>query len=197
MMGRGGPGGGPPGVAVLTPGASGAPHLLRLGGQVWRCAIGRGGVRDGTEKREGDGATPAGPLPLRRVLYRADRGAAPGARVPVAPLAPTDGWCDDPGDAAYNRPVTLPHPARHEALWRADATYDILGILGWNDGIDPAFAEAVGRPAPISPGRGSAIFVHLARPDWAPTEGCVALAERDLRAALGAGLVVIEVLPAG
>lgn len=198
---------GNPGIAILTPGRAGAPHLLRLGGEVWRCAIGHGGVRSVAEKREGDGATPAALLPLRRLLYRADRvrapepfrasqGAAQGAtiaaRLPVAPLAPTDGWCDDPTDAAYNRPVTLPHPARHEALWRVDAAYDILGVLSWNDGTD-----AGGRPAPISPGRGSAIFLHLARPDWAPTEGCVALIERDLRAALGAGLLGIEVLPTG
>lgn len=178
----------PPGLAILTPGRAGAPHLLRLDGHAWRCAIGRGGVR--ADKREGDGATPAGTLPLRRVLYRADRVAAPACRVPVAPMAPNDGWCDDPGDPAYNRPVALPHPARHEALWRDDPAYDILGVLGWNDGTGPD-----GRPAPIARGRGSAIFLHLARPDWAPTEGCIALAERDLRVALGAGLQAIEVLP--
>jgi L,D-peptidoglycan transpeptidase YkuD (ErfK/YbiS/YcfS/YnhG family) len=175
-----------PGLAMLTPGQGGAPHLLRLGGESWRCAIGRGGVS--SDKREGDGATPAGRLPLRRVLYRADRVAAPACRVPLAPLAPADGWCDDPGDAAYNRLVTLPHPARHEALWRAEAAYDIVGVLGWNDGTGPD-----GRAAAIARGRGSAIFLHLARPDFTPTQGCVALLERDLRAALAAGLLAIEV----
>ena len=144
----------------------------------WRCAVGRGGIR--ADKREGDGATPRALLPLRRVLYRADRGPPPRCAVPVEPLAPNDGWCDDPSDAAYNHPVTLPYAASHEELWRADAVYDIIGVLGWND-------------APVVRGRGSAIFLHLARPDYAPTEGCVALALPDLRAALAAGLTAIEV----
>ena len=164
------------GTARVTP-----DGLVRLGGQVWRCALGVGGVR--SDKQEGDGATPAGLLPLRRVLYRADRVAPPvGCVVPVEPLAPGDGWCDDPGHPDYNRRVTLPHPARHERLWREDAVYDLIGVLGWNDD-------------PVMRGRGSAIFLHLARPGWAPTEGCVALAEPDLRALLAAGLGAIEVVP--
>ncbi len=85
-----------------------------------------------------------------------------------------------PADPAYNQPVALPHPGRHERLWREDAVYDIVGVLGWNDD-------------PVRPGRGSAIFLHVARPDFAPTEGCVALALPDLRAALAAGLTGIEV----
>jgi L,D-peptidoglycan transpeptidase YkuD (ErfK/YbiS/YcfS/YnhG family) len=144
----------------------------------WRCAIGRGGIR--ADKQEGDGATPRALLPLRRVLYRADRGPAPRCAVPVEPIGPTDGWCDDPADPAYNRPVTLPYAGRHEELWRADGVYDIIGVLGWND-------------EPVRRGRGSAIFLHVARPDYAPTEGCIALALPDLRAALAAGLTAIEV----
>ncbi len=116
------------------------------------------------------------------MLYRADRGPAPACRVPVEPLAPDDGWCDDPAHRDYNRPVRLPHPARHERMWREDGAYDIVGVLGWND-------------APVERGRGSAIFLHLARPDYAPTEGCVALSERDLRAVLAAGLRGILVAP--
>ena len=164
-----------PGIGVV-----GTDRVLRLGPLAWRCALGRGGIR--TDKQEGDGATPVGVLPLRRVFYRADRVSPPACRLPVEPLAPADGWCDDPADAAYNKRVTLPHPARHETLWREDGLYDLVGVLGWND-------------APVVRGRGSAIFLHLARPDLAPTEGCVALAGRDLRAALAAGLTAIEVLP--
>ncbi len=151
---------------------------LVLGGQVFRAALGRGGVR--ADKREGDGATPAGLLMLRRVLYRADRAPIPRAAVPREPIAESDGWCDDPGHPDYNRMVRLPHPARCEALWRRDGVYDILGVLGWND-------------APIQRGRGSAIFLHVARPDFAPTEGCVALAEPDLRSVLAAGLTALRV----
>lgn len=151
-----------------------------FGSEVVRCALGYGGVR--ADKQEGDGATPAGLLPLRRVLYRADKVARPQAAVPVVPLAPHDGWCDDPADAAYNRMVRLPYAGRHEVLWRHDALYDVVGVLGWND-------------APAVPGRGSAIFLHLARADWGPTEGCVALALPDLLAALRAGLREVLVSP--
>lgn len=154
---------------------------LVLGGLVFRCALGKGGVRPAVEKREGDGGTPAALMPLRRLLFRADRLSAPRCAVPVEPIAESDGWCDDPGHPRYNRRVSLPFDASHERLWRDDHLYDLVGVLGWNDD-------------PVERGRGSAIFLHLARPDYAPTEGCIALAERDLRAVLEAGLRGVEVL---
>jgi L,D-peptidoglycan transpeptidase YkuD (ErfK/YbiS/YcfS/YnhG family) len=144
-----------------------------------RAAIGRGGISG--HKQEGDGATPAGTLPLRRVLFRADRVPAPACAAPRAPLAPDDGWCDDPGHPDYNRLIRLPHAARHEALWRDDALYDVIGVLGWND-------------APVVPGRGSAIFLHIARPDGAPTDGCIALPRAEVLALLRAGLSGIRVV---
>jgi len=152
-----------------------------LGGLVFRCALGRAGVR--RDKQEGDGATPAGLLPLRRVLYRADRVAVPECTSPVEPLAPADGWCDDVGQSDYNRMIRLPHEGHYEELWRQDALYDIVGVLGWND-------------SPVQRGRGSAIFLHVAQPDYQPTEGCIALAQGDLRQVLAAGLNEILVLPA-
>jgi L,D-peptidoglycan transpeptidase YkuD (ErfK/YbiS/YcfS/YnhG family) len=150
-----------------------------LRGETYRAALGRGGVR--ADKSEGDGATPLGLLPLRRVLYRADHGRPPACAVPIEPLAPEDGWCDDPTHRDYNRMIRLPHPGRHERLWRDDAVYDLIGVLGWND-------------APVERGRGSAIFLHAARPDFAPTEGCIALPEPVLRQVLAAGLSEIEVV---
>lgn len=130
-----------------------------------RCALGRGGVR--IDKREGDGATPAGAFPLRRLLFRTDRLDRPVTGLPVDPIRADDGWCDDPKDPAYNRPVRLPFAASHEKLWRDDALYDLVAVVGHND--DP----------PV-PGMGSAIFLHVAKPDWGPTEGCVALTRDDL-----------------
>jgi len=130
-----------------------------------RCALGRGGVRP--DKREGDGATPVGCFPLRRVLWRADRLPQPATGLPIAPIAPDDGWCDDSGDPAYNRPVRRPYPAGHEALWREDGVYDVILVMGHND-------------SPPVPGLGSAVFIHLARPGWDPTAGCVALALPDM-----------------
>ena len=156
-----------------------ADGRLVFQGRVLRAALGRGGMS--RHKQEGDGATPAGLLPLRRLLYRADRLAIPHSTLPRAPLAPDDGWCDDPHHADYNRQGRLPHAGRHEALWRQDAVYDLIGVLGWND-------------APVLRGAGSAIFLHVARPDFAPTEGCVALPLADLLALLAAGLGAIRVV---
>jgi L,D-peptidoglycan transpeptidase YkuD (ErfK/YbiS/YcfS/YnhG family) len=143
---------------------------LRWAGRHYRCALGRGGVR--ADKREGDGATPAGRFPLRRVLYRPDRLPPPATQLPIAPMAPDDGWCDAPGDPMYNRPVRLPYSGcRHEQMWRADGLYDLVVVIGHNDD-------------PVVPGMGSAIFLHVASRDYRSTEGCIALARGDLLALL-------------
>ena len=134
---------------------------LAIGARSFPCALGRGGIL--AAKREGDGATPAGTFPLRYLRYRADRLSRPATPLAAFAILPDDGWCDDPADAAhYNRPVRLPHPSRCERLWREDALYDLLVVLGHND-------------APPVPGLGSAIFLHVARPGYGATEGCVAL----------------------
>jgi L,D-peptidoglycan transpeptidase YkuD (ErfK/YbiS/YcfS/YnhG family) len=151
---------------------------LTLQNETFRAALGRGGVR--ADKREGDGATPAGVLPLRKVLYRPDRGAVPACSVAVQAINRGDGWCDDPVYPGYNRLVRLPIDASAEALWRDDALYDIIGVLGWND-------------SPVRPNRGSAIFLHIARADYAPTDGCVALAPDHLRRVLAMGLTELVV----
>jgi len=147
-------------------------------GETFRAACGRTGVS--ARKQEGDHATPAGLLPLRKVLYRADRLGKPKAAVPIEPLAPNDGWCDDPAARAYNTQIQLPNDVHHEELWRRDQVYDVIAVLGWND-------------APPERNRGSAIFLHVARPDYAPTEGCIALALFDLLQVLAGGLTAVEV----
>jgi L,D-peptidoglycan transpeptidase YkuD (ErfK/YbiS/YcfS/YnhG family) len=146
-----------------------------------RCAVGRGGI--GVKQREGDGVTPAGRWPLRRVLFRADRlDASPRTILPVESIEPGDAWCDIPGDPNYNRLVRLPYATVDERLWRDDPVYDVIAIVGYND-------------APVVQGKGSAIFIHVARPDYSATAGCVALARDDVLAALeqlrrGDGLVI-------
>ena len=134
-------------------------------GHAFTCALGRTGVT--TDKHEGDGATPAGRFIMRRGLYRADRLAKPAGSLPFAAIAAQDGWCDAPAHPDYNRPVRLPFAASHEVMWRDDHLYDVVVILGHNDD-------------PPRPGAGSAIFLHVAAPAYAPTEGCVALALPDL-----------------
>ncbi len=131
-----------------------------------RCALGRSGIT--ADKREGDGATPAGTLTLARALYRPDRMAPPDTDLALAALASGDGWCDAPLDASYNRQVRLPHGASCEALWRDDGVYDLIVVTDHN-------------AAPVTPHRGSAIFLHVARPGYAPTEGCIAFTLDDLR----------------
>lgn len=130
-----------------------------------RAVCGHGGVR--SDKREGDGASPEGIFPLVAAYYRPDRVAPPAAGLRLTPLCPEHGWVDDPDDKLYNRPVRLPCAARHEQLWREDGLYDLVVVIGYN--TDP----------PV-PGLGSAIFLHVARPDFAPTEGCIAVAREVL-----------------
>jgi L,D-peptidoglycan transpeptidase YkuD (ErfK/YbiS/YcfS/YnhG family) len=145
------------------------PDTLEWNGRRIACAIGRSGVR--ADKVEGDGATPAGCFPLRRVLYRPDRLGPPRTALPVAALNPHDGWCDDPTDPLYNHQVRQPYAASFEMLWRTDELYDLIVVLGHND-------------APAVPGRGSAIFMHVATRDFSPTAGCIALTRSDLLAIL-------------
>jgi len=167
---------------VSRPVATVAGGSLRFGALEFPCGVGRSGIVAADAKREGDGATPAAAMVLREVFYRPDRLTRPLTALPCRPLSQDDGWCDDPADPAYNRRVRLPYPGRHEKLWREDGIYDLIAVLGWND--DPPVA-----------GRGSAIFLHLARKDGAPTEGCLALTRPDLLAFLAAAPLgtVVEV----
>lgn len=133
------------------------------------CAFGRSGLTD--KKEEGDGATPIGKWPLRQLFHRPDRPAPPKTNLPVIEIAPDSGWCDDPRHDSYNQLVKLPFAASHEQLWRDDELYDLMVPLGYNDDV-------------IVAGKGSAIFFHLARNNYQPTEGCVAIAEEHMRALL-------------
>ena len=142
-----------------------------LAGHRVRCALGRSGVKPASQKREGDLASPAGVWPIREVRYRPDKGAPPRTALPAQPIAPDDGWCDDPYDDDYNRPVKLPRRGSFERMWREDDLYDLVVVLGYND--DP--------PRPMA---GSCMFLHVARSGFAGTEGCVALTREDVEALL-------------
>lgn len=152
-------------LRVFSLSARSTRGVVALGGMRFACALGRAGLA--ARKREGDGATPAGRWDLRMVLYRADRVRRPQTRLPAKPIGTMDGWCDERVDRNYNRPVRHPCRASAERLWRDDALYDLLVVLGYN-------------MRPRIKGRGSAIFMHLARPGYAPTEGCIALASPHL-----------------
>lgn len=137
---------------------------IRFGMMAIPCALGKGGVKTG--KREGDGATPRKTLRALRLYRRPDRPMVQ-TLIPVQTTTRRMGWCDDSASRHYNQPVTLPFDKSHEKLWRDDHLYDLV--------IDTDYNR---RPA--IKGRGSAIFIHLARPHYTPTEGCIALSRRDL-----------------
>ena len=143
---------------------------LRLGKDIYRCSIGRGGVKK--HKKEGDGATPVGEFSLEKVFYRADRVGLPLTGLPVEPITEQMGWCDDPKSSFYNKLISLPFEPSHEKLWRDDSVYNLIIIVGYN--INPTYS-----------GQGSAIFIHLAREGYTPTEGCIALNKEDLEKILG------------
>lgn len=150
---------------VVHPLVTGRGRLLWAGHDV-ACTLGRGGVR--LDKREGDGATPIGRFAFRSFYWRPDRFATkPAGALPSEALTPEYGWCDAPEHRDYNRPVRLPFGASHERLWRDDALYDVIVVIGHNDD-------------PVVPHAGSAIFMHLMRDDRGPTDGCIALARADL-----------------
>lgn len=150
---------------VWPVGQGGRRGILRAGPFLLPCSLGRSGPV--LTKREGDGGTPMGMFAIRRVHLRADRTGLRHRGRLFRVIAPDDGWCDAGRHPAYNRRVTLPFSASHEVLWREDALYDAIFELGYND--DPPLA-----------GRGSAIFLHVARPGFTPTEGCVAVERRRL-----------------
>ena len=130
------------------------------------CVLGRSGITH--DKHEGDGATPAGAHRLVGVLYRADRVRRPVTRLPALPIRRDDGWCDDPADRRYNRPVRLPYAASHERLWRDDHLYDLVVVLDYN------LRASGGRP-------GKRDLPASGRPGFRPTAGCVAVEMETMR----------------
>jgi len=139
---------------------------LVAGPLVLPVALGRSGIK--ANKREGDGATPRGRFRLRQLWWRPDRGARPRTLLPVRRITPYDAWCEDPRDRRYNRAIRLGPDAPGDHLWRKDRLYDLIIELDHNT-------------RPRIAGRGSAVFVHVARPGMAPTAGCVALTPDALR----------------
>lgn len=132
------------------------------------CVVGYNGIKQ--DKKEGDGGTPIGTFPLRQVWYRADKIDKPVTDLPTRVITQNDGWCDDSSSPLYNRWVDLSKPftKSHEKLWLENDLYDIIVEIGYNDET-------------IEKGKGSAIFMHVARPNFTPTDGCVALKLSDLK----------------
>jgi len=153
--------------------------IVQAGDLTFPAALGRSGRT--SRKREGDGATPIAGMRLLHGFFRKDQIKSPlGTTLPMIPIDKTMAWCDAPGDANYNRPTRLPFKPSHEMMMRGDHLYDICLVMDWN-------------MSSRSRNRGSAIFFHIAKPGYKPTDGCVAIVRRDMLRLLplvGPGTVV-------
>ena len=152
-------------LTVRTKPGEKSKGFLLAANRILPCALGRSGV--GTKRGEGDGITPRGDFYLHEMRVRADRISLRAASFSLQPIAQNDGWCDEPGDRNYNKPVQLPYPASHENLYRDDHLYDVVLVMDHN------ISQHMGVG-------GSAIFFHLAHADYRPTEGCVAISRADM-----------------
>jgi len=139
---------------------------LTAGPLAWPVALGRGGIL--ANKREGDGATPRGTFRALRLWWRADRNPRPATGLPVRPIGAADAWCEDPADRRYNRPIRMEAGQPGDRLRREDHLYDFIIEIDHN-------------ARPRVSGRGSAVFIHVAKPGLAPTAGCVAMPKARLR----------------
>jgi L,D-peptidoglycan transpeptidase YkuD (ErfK/YbiS/YcfS/YnhG family) len=142
--------------------AAGNPRRgwLTAGGQTVPVALGRGGIA--ANKREGDGSTPQGTFRPRQLWWRADRHPRPRTFLAVRAIRPDDAWCEDPASRHYNQPVRLDRMRGGDRLRRDDHLYDFIVEIDHNS-------------SPRIRGRGSAVFLHLARDNFGPTAGCVSM----------------------
>ena len=161
-----------PASAIRIRPAAGNPRRgwLTVGEQIVPVALGRGGIR--ANKREGDGATPKGIFRPRQVWWRADRYPRPRTFLPVRAIRPEDAWCENPGSRHYNRPVRLDRDQAGDRLTRDDHLYDFIIEIDHNC-------------CPRIAGRGSAVFLHLARGNFQPTAGCVSMTKAAMLRLLG------------
>jgi L,D-peptidoglycan transpeptidase YkuD (ErfK/YbiS/YcfS/YnhG family) len=158
------------GLQVNTRPGRRSQGFMSAGVRVLPLALGRGGIK--ANKREGDGGTPRGRFFPVRVWWRSDRIPRPRTSLPLRRIGPADGWCEDPSDRRYNRPFERSASEPGDRLWRDDGLYDL-------------FIEIDHNTKPRIAGRGSAVFIHVARPGFAPTAGCIALRLPDLQKLVG------------
>lgn len=135
--------------------------------QILKAAIGRNGLIAAEDKIEGDFKTPKGHYRVTHGYYRPDKLDCPKSIIPFTAIHSSFGWCDEPSHALYNQKIKKPFDASHEDLWRDDGVYDLILVTDHNTN-------------PIAPGKGSAVFIHVARENFEPTAGCLALRKQDL-----------------
>ena len=140
-------------------------NYLTFRGEQFQCSIGRSGFSK--DKKEGDGFTPVGTFYIENIYYRADKLENLDTKINKIIINESDGWCDDAGHKEYNQLIRFPFNFSAERLFREDSLYNVVCVLNYNTN-------------PVTPGIGSAIFMHVADDEYKPTEGCVALKQEDL-----------------
>ena len=131
----------------------------------FRCALGKAGI--GKKKKEGDNITPKGLYKIVKIYYRKDRIKKISSKFKLIKITKNIGWCDDPNSEKYNKIVNLPTKYSYEKLYRKDNVYDLILVLNYN-------------MSPVIKNKGSAIFIHITKKKYQPTQGCVALKKGNL-----------------
>ena len=131
----------------------------------FRCALGKGGIKQ--KEREGDFITPKGKFKLIKIYYRSDRIKKISSVLKKNKIKKNMGWCDDVSSNYYNKQIKINKKISHEKLHRKDNVYDIIVVLNYNLN-------------PIIKGKGSAIFLHVAKKNYNKTQGCIALKKNEL-----------------
>ena len=131
----------------------------------FKCALGKAGI--GEKKREGDNVTPTGTFKIVKIYYRSDRVKKISSKLRLIEITKNMGWCDDPNSKNYNKLINLPSKYSHEKLFKKNNIYNVIVVLNYN-------------MKPIIKNKGSAIFIHIAKNNYQPTQGCIALKKNDL-----------------
>ena len=132
---------------------------------IFRCALGKNGIKK--KIQEGDSITPKGIFKITKIYYRQDKIKKIKTLIKKIKIRKEMGWCDDPKSIFYNKQIKLPSKFSYERLYRKDHIYDLLAVLNYNTN-------------PVIKNKGSAIFMHIAKKNYSPTAGCVALKKNDL-----------------
>lgn len=129
----------------------------------WPARIGYNGFAPRGSKREGDGRTPTGSFhfPFMFGVY-----SNPGVRFHYRRALSSSYWDDDSSSANYNRWVDSRYDAtgRNPEPMHVSPAYDYGAVIGYNTSR--------------TPGRGSAIFLHVSHNS--ATSGCVSIAQSRL-----------------
>ena len=140
-------------------------RVLKYKNLKFKCALGEAGI--GKKREEGDNITPKGSYKLLKLFYRSDRIPNFKTVLKKKKINKKMGWCDDVNNKNYNKLINLPSSFSHEKLFRKDNIYDLIIPINYNT-------------KKIVKGKGSAIFLHVAKKNYEPTRGCIALKKKDL-----------------